>query len=528
MNYKCLFVLTLLLPVLLIGQKLAAQTSDARSKYDLALTTTSSRSSEGSKEKEFSYVKIRNTEDFQVRSTMRPKNFYSSSNKGYYYPDDIAYRWYIQAGAGAQLLMAEDDDKNSFWDRVTFAPAVTGGYRWNPIFGVRLNVTGGSLHGYNDGHSGTYRFWKGKSDAFKEAFAKENGFFDAYGIDEIERWDPQWNYNGWKWSSSGVYNPGDPDKQIYFNPKEGARGYHWMLGREGSGIYEGHFYFQHIRYVAANAAITMNLFNLFGDIDESRKFDVSMFLGPTYFHVFPHNGVEAYDGFGWNGGVQAQYHLNEKIGFFLEFNGSSMPDGFDGHYGKRTFDLMGQTVAGITYKFPEKRMRQPDRVIVIDDKMQAELDSIRRKQIPEVDFNDLQPEIDRLRAMLEELNTTRTEVIEPEKKDFFLPDPVHFEINKSVIRLSEWDAIDKAAEYMKKYPTVTVILTGYADRETGNAVINERLSRERSNAVADVLVEKHGIQRNRISTDWRGDTVQPFTVNNLNRAVLFRMIFKEK
>lgn len=528
MNFKCLFVVTFL--SITIGHNALAQTSDFKSKYDLALNTSNSISSNKTGANSSSVVvKKKNTTGYLAQSSsLRPGNLYSPSTKNsFYFPDDIAYRWYIQAGAGAQLLMAEDDDKGKFADRISFAPALTFGYRWNPTFGVRLNLTGGSLHGYNDGHSGTYRFWKGKSEEFKINYAKEHGFYDAHGIDQIERWDPRWGYEGWTLSKTGGLDPNFPNAQIHYDRNKGAEGYHWIPGRESNWAVEQQFYFQHVRYVAAHAAITMNLINLFR-IDETRKFDATMFVGPTYFHVFPHHGVEAYDGFGWNGGIQGQYHLNEKIGFFLELSGAVMPDGFDGHYGKKTFDLVGQSIAGITYKFPAERMRQPSRPIIIDDNMKAELDSIRKKQVPEIEFEDLQPEIDRLRAMLEGLGTTKTEIIEPEKKDFFLPDPVHFEINKSVIRQSEWDAIDKAAEYMKKYPTVTVILTGYADRETGTAAINERLSRERSQAVADALVNKYGIERSRISTDWRGDTVQPFSINNLNRAVLFRMLFKEK
>lgn len=150
--------------------------SDSKSKYDLAsLTVDSKSSSENTKKNKYSFITVKNTEEFRVKnsSVMTPRATYSTpASVGYYFPDEIAYRWYIQAGAGAQLLMAEDDDKGPFADRITFAPALTGGYRWNPIFGVRLNVTGGSLHGHNDGHSGTYRFWKGKSDEFKTNYAK--------------------------------------------------------------------------------------------------------------------------------------------------------------------------------------------------------------------------------------------------------------------------------------------------------------------------------------------------------------------
>lgn len=107
-------------------------------------------------------------------------------------------------------------------------------------------------------------------------------------------------------------------------------------------------------------------------------------------------------------------------------------------------------------------------------------------------------------------------------KPFFLPDPVFFRINKSVVDNSEWAKIDLAVDYLTKNPGSTVVVTGYADKKTGSIKINLRLSEQRSNAVAKALEEKYGINRNRISVNWKGDGLQPFEFDNdKNRAVLF-------
>ncbi|MBK5722525.1 OmpA family protein [Dysgonomonas sp. Marseille-P4677] len=107
-------------------------------------------------------------------------------------------------------------------------------------------------------------------------------------------------------------------------------------------------------------------------------------------------------------------------------------------------------------------------------------------------------------------------------KPFFLPDPVFFRINKSVIDNSEWAKIELAVDHLTKNPGATVVVTGYADKKTGSAKINLRLSEQRSNAVAKALEEKYGISKNRISVNWKGDGLQPFEFDNdKNRAVLF-------
>ncbi|MDR0825434.1 MAG: OmpA family protein [Prevotella sp.] len=117
----------------------------------------------------------------------------------------------------------------------------------------------------------------------------------------------------------------------------------------------------------------------------------------------------------------------------------------------------------------------------------------------------------------------KTPVIAPiVRKPFFLPDPVFFRINKYDIDPPEWYKIELAVTFLNENPGSTVVVTGYADKKTGNAKINLKLSEQRSNAVAKAMQTKYGIAKNRISVNWRGDGLQPFRLeNDKNRAVLF-------
>ena len=96
---------------------------------------------------------------------------------------------------------------------------------------------------------------------------------------------------------------------------------------------------------------------------------------------------------------------------------------------------------------------------------------------------------------------------------------VYFTIGSSYIRKSEDAKIVTLAEWLKANPDFTVSLVGYADRETGTAKGNLELSKKRSAAVAARLV-KLGVEESRIATDYKGDTVQPFQVNEKNRVVV--------
>lgn len=97
---------------------------------------------------------------------------------------------------------------------------------------------------------------------------------------------------------------------------------------------------------------------------------------------------------------------------------------------------------------------------------------------------------------------------------------VFFTIGKSAVNTdSQKNTVTEAAEWMKAHETATAVVTGYADKGTGNAKINKMLSEKRAVAVADQLKAK-GVAADRIRVDYKGDTVQPFAENDQNRVVV--------
>ena len=74
------------------------------------------------------------------------------------------------------------------------------------------------------------------------------------------------------------------------------------------------------------------------------------------------------------------------------------------------------------------------------------------------------------------------------------------------------------ADYLNKYPTAKVVVTGYADAGTGNDRINDRLAAGRADVVVKSLMNDYGISQGRISYDSKGSRVQPFAENDLNRV----------
>ncbi|MGM9741685.1 MAG: OmpA family protein [Candidatus Cryptobacteroides sp.] len=98
-------------------------------------------------------------------------------------------------------------------------------------------------------------------------------------------------------------------------------------------------------------------------------------------------------------------------------------------------------------------------------------------------------------------------------------DNVYFLIGSAKIREGEATKVKELAEWLKANPDFTVAVVGYADKETGNADTNMKLSENRAKNVRTMLVGE-GVDESRIVLDWKGDTVQPFFEQERNRVVI--------
>ena len=107
---------------------------------------------------------------------------------------------------------------------------------------------------------------------------------------------------------------------------------------------------------------------------------------------------------------------------------------------------------------------------------------------------------------------------EPVKKIEKVRRDVFFEINKYEILASESGKIKEIADFLKENPKAKVQVTGYADVQTGNPQINDRLARQRADVVVKALIEQYEIAADRISYDSKGDREQPFAENDKNRV----------
>lgn len=96
---------------------------------------------------------------------------------------------------------------------------------------------------------------------------------------------------------------------------------------------------------------------------------------------------------------------------------------------------------------------------------------------------------------------------------------VFFRIGRYQVGAAQQQAIQEIVTWAKAHPKAPISLVGYADKGTGSARVNQAISEHRVRSVKNALV-RQGIDARRITIDAKGDTVQPFAENDLNRVVV--------
>jgi outer membrane protein OmpA-like peptidoglycan-associated protein len=194
------------------------------------------------------------------------------------------------------------------------------------------------------------------------------------------------------------------------------------------------------------------------------------------------------------GGIGAEYWFSDKAAITLEGNANMLPDHYNSKIGKNdNRDWRFNAMIGLRYRLGQhKRKTEP---------LYAQ--AIAQQEV--------QPVVVEPEPVVEKPKIT--------KDQSELTVYIRFTINKSVIRASELEKLTKLITFLRENPESHVLLTGYADRETGNPQINERLSRERADAVGAFL-QQRGISEERIHKDHKGDRIQPFDFPAENRVCI--------
>lgn len=376
--------------------------------------------------------------------------------------------WFFSLEGGLAWLGSENFREVDLADNLKF----TGGFalgRWlNPVLGIRLDASAAKLSSYMGEYS---MFYIGQNHTNPQGQKTANSY--------------------WKGDGSPFF------KDRFFND-----------GKKYKNAYLCDF-----TYAAASVDLMVNLKNLFGAYNPDAFFNPVMYGGIGYSHTLKDKERTAVNAIMERLGLQFNFRLAKQVDLYLALEGMVVPEFFDRQVGgNREQDNVLSAKLGLTYHFG------------FNNFIKAPFGAVQTVQAApdQSQINALNDRINDLKQRLNDCLSKPAPVpVTPEVKPAGL-EPVFFNLDKYDIRdNTEMAKIEKAAQYLKDNKEALLVLAGFADVKTGNHSHNWTLSKNRINAVADVLVKKYGVDKNRLIFAPGGDKTQPFSVNEKNRVVLF-------
>ena len=293
----------------------------------------------------------------------------------------------------------------------------------------------------------------------------------------------------------------------------------------GSTLPAGTTYTWKYNYVAPTVDFTCDLVNLIWGYKPDRVFTAGILAGVGVNVAFnndeaisadglikaelrrtsyaPHGDVMYLDNL-WDGtiarfkgrfGVYADCRVSKRVSLGVEVNANTTSDMYNSKDASN-LDWYFNALAGVKVRLGKINKQVEKKACCGHEKVVEKIvEKIVEKPVEKIVYRD--------REVIK---------VEPLRKDIF------FTISNSDVSRAEMVKVEDIAAYLNKYPNAKVTITGYADKGTGSAKINEKLAKKRSEIVAELLKNKFGIASDRITVESKGDTVQPFEQNDLNRV----------
>lgn len=232
-----------------------------------------------------------------------------------------------------------------------------------------------------------------------------------------------------------------------------------------------------------------------------------------------------------NAGIINKFKVAEALSVDVEIGASAVPSDLKRFGSSHRYNGLINASIGATYNFGNSANSPAAQLAAAEGKTGKSYGFAVAGSAVNVKLDQLNDEMNRLRqrnAILEKRpefcpECPKLPAVKPTVETAsFVSNVVFFRLNSSVIDASQQVSIYNTAEYMKANPNAKVRIVGYADKDTGTATYNEKISERRAKVVADVLIKNYGIASNRVSVEWKGSSVQPYPQQNAwNRVAIF-------
>lgn len=278
---------------------------------------------------------------------------------------------------------------------------------------------------------------------------------------------------------------------------------------------------------------TFNLSNAFaGYQGEPRAFEVIALVGGGYSHTYGNasSGLNAKAGldFAFNLGADKAWQLYIEPAIVMGQPSPVWANPFRKVNDK--WNAIAQVSVGVNYKFGNSNGSHNFKKEQLRD--QAEIDGLNAK------INELRADnkakdgkiaadgkaIADLKAQLAACQARPAQTIVEERiikeMNATLQPIVIFGQGKTTVDAAGMASCEMVAKYMKNHPNSKVKILGYASPE-GSKEVNDRIAKQRAEAVKNVLIKKYKIAASRLEAEGQGATDKLSSENDFNRVAKF-------
>lgn len=272
------------------------------------------------------------------------------------------------------------------------------------------------------------------------------------------------------------------------------------------------------RFATVQADLMWSMTDYFMKYSSDRVYSLVPYVGFGWAFGWDYTNQPTYagghtrmNGMTLNAGIINNFKLSDRVTLSIEFAATAVRSEFNQVKSSGNYDVLGTVSAGLIFNlgktaaFSEAELRNPQ-----------EIDALNSR-------------INELYAQNQELAQRPVDCPEPEvitekvvefEENPLINNVVLFKINQTKVDPYQGVNIYNIAQYLKDNPQFKVRVIGYTDRKTGTSQINEKLSAERAQNVARILISDYNISRDRIKVEWVGDKEPPFDKPEWNRAVI--------
>lgn len=258
-----------------------------------------------------------------------------------------------------------------------------------------------------------------------------------------------------------------------------------------------------------HADVLFNLNNIIAGYKEDRIYTISPYIGLGVMRAYKAPVATEFAG---TVGLLNSFRVAKGLDINLDFRGALVSDRFDGEFGGRSGEGLLTASVGVTYKFKERGWERSKTIIRHDNRTINDL----RDQI-----EDLKYQNEALKKALAERDEAKVDTI-IQRINVAAPVMVTFKIGKSNLSRRDRVSLGMLADVIKDTDeSIVYTITGYADAGTGSVAINDRLSRERAEAVYDCLVNEYSVDADRLKVEYKGGVENMFYDDpTLSRAAI--------